>query len=742
MRSTHLFVLGLGLLAACNGKDTGDTNTDSDSGEDLAGDLLVDCTLVDFGNVEVNSISSATIKAQNNGAGELVIDNITIEAPFLVSATTPIPVSSGSSYQFTVRFHPEDFGVFTGTMTVEWSTGGEAQAPFTCDFSGSVTDDADNDGYVNVDAGGDDCDDDDPAVNPGATESWYDGFDQNCDGVSDFDQDGDGYESKVFNEDPSAGGGDCQDVDPTINPDATDIPYDGVDTDCSGGSDFDQDGDGYSSADYGGTDCNDDESTVNPVATETFDGLDNDCDGVNDDGATADGADVLIMGANADDGAGNSVAVSDFDNDGNTDLIVGVWYYNYAAATGTSGVSQGAVAVFMNEGWTDGDDVTNGDNYLEGANAKDEFGYAVADLGDIDADGYNDLGVSAPAYSSKYGRVYVYSGADIETTSTTSASYSYTGQDDYRLGMGMMTDTDINGDGSADVVMLGVNSWNVYNYLAIEYGGGVAGNATWDDIDATFYLKCGDESTTSSAPYCGPPAGSGTQGGSETWAYSTGKAQDIDGDGYVDLLLGDQYNDDGAKQAGKAYVLWGKSSKYTAANASLSGYATSLAEGDHVQNFIGKSVGVVPDANGDGAAEILIQDGDTDDMYFVMGSSDLKLGNLDLSADADATIAMPGDTITGWSQIGDWSGDGTEDFAVSFGEDGEVWMFATTAWSGTVTASTSIMGSLIGGDTNDAFGYGIAPVGYDMNGDGAPDLAVGDNGYDSGKGSLHLFYQP
>ena len=40
--------------------------------------------------------------------------------------------------------------------------------------------------------GGGDCDDTDASVNTAATEVWYDGVDQNCDGSSDYDKDGDG----------------------------------------------------------------------------------------------------------------------------------------------------------------------------------------------------------------------------------------------------------------------------------------------------------------------------------------------------------------------------------------------------------------------------------------------------------------------------------------------------------------------------------------------------------------------
>ena len=172
-----------------------------------------------------------------------------------------------------------------------------------------ITDDldADEDGIIAEECGGEDCDDNNDQAYPGRPESC-DGVDNDCDpyGIIDngFDADDDGWTSCA---------GDCDNSDPFINPDAEEL-CDGIDNDCDcldtpqdtnddgtecgpGDADVDEaydlDGDGFVDGDhqlcidiYGPLadfaawgDCNDDNATVFPGATEVSDdGVDNDCD--------------------------------------------------------------------------------------------------------------------------------------------------------------------------------------------------------------------------------------------------------------------------------------------------------------------------------------------------------------------------------------------------------------------------------------------------------------------------------
>jgi hypothetical protein len=108
-------------------------------------------------------------------------------------------------------------------------------------------------------------------IHPGAYDVWYDGVDQDCSGNDDFDQDQDGHDAADY------GGDDCDDLDAYRNPEVAESPYDGVDNDCDPLTlDEDLDGDGFDHL----TDCDDTAPDAYPGAPELLDdGVDQDCDG-------------------------------------------------------------------------------------------------------------------------------------------------------------------------------------------------------------------------------------------------------------------------------------------------------------------------------------------------------------------------------------------------------------------------------------------------------------------------------
>ncbi len=147
-----------------------------------------------------------------------------------------------------------------------------------------------------------DCDDAAADAFPGAAEVWYDDVDQDCNGLGDGDQDGDGVDAVA------AGGTDCDDLRADVYPGAADAPYDGTDADCAGNSDLDADGDGVDSASFGGADCDDARADTYPGAPDTpYDGVVTDCVAADEYDADDDGHDVPANGGDDCDDARSDV---------------------------------------------------------------------------------------------------------------------------------------------------------------------------------------------------------------------------------------------------------------------------------------------------------------------------------------------------------------------------------------------------------------------------------------------------
>ncbi|MDD5178153.1 MAG: MopE-related protein [Candidatus Nanoarchaeia archaeon] len=280
--------------------------------------------------------------------------------------------------------------------------------------------DNDNDGYYSDD----DCNDNDPLVNPDMEEIIYNGKDDDCDpSTLDNDLDGDGYNYPA----------DCDDEDANVNPGKTEIPYDGIDNDCNPLTlDEDLDEDGYDHLE----DCDDNDDTIYPGAEEIpYDGIDQDCDGrdlddldedgyLSDDDCDDDDPDVNpgeleIIYNGKDDDCNPLTLDDDLDRDG--------YDLDEDCNDNNSMIHPGATEIPYNgvDEDCDGEDLIDVDDdgydYTEDCNDHNANMYPgnteVCDGLDNDCDGTSDDGVKTTYYKDKDGDTYGNSGVTIEACS-------------------------------------------------------------------------------------------------------------------------------------------------------------------------------------------------------------------------------------------------------------------------------------------------------------------------------------
>jgi hypothetical protein len=519
------------------------------------------------------------------------------------------------------------------------------------------------------------------------------------------------------------GGGDCDDDDPAVNPGAEETCWTAVDDDCDGDDNptgaqgcvtfyADLDGDGFGGEGAclceaqepylleSGGDCDDGDASVYPGADEQDDLVDQDCDGQARVSAAQLG--LVLTGEDSSDYAGIAMApVGDTDGDGWDDLLVG--------AHGDDTLGSGYGAAYLVAGpVTASMGLADARAKLLGEAGSDYTGATLAAAGDVDGDGLADMLVGAYKNNrggSDAGAVFLIHGPVEGELELGQEALVFTGGGSNHLaGFAVDGGGDLTGDGWPDLVVgayqasgAGTNAGEVYVIEGpVEQGGALA--------DMALVLQ---------------PYSSGSYFGYDLCSV------DLDGDGIDELAVGAIATDLEHDNTGSVMV-------YQGPVQYAGDYPDSEIHGSWTSDYLGRTVADGGDLDGDGLSELIVGSKDADYVRINAGVlyviDDLPVGQADVQDTWLARIVGAGesDNLSVVESAGDLDDDGRADLVLGAryhdgagADSGEAYVLV-----GPVQGSVDLADAALvfeGLASSDALGCAVAG-GVDLDGGGLPDL--------------------
>ncbi len=434
---------------------------------------------------------------------------------------------------------------------------------------------------------------------------------------------------------------------------------------------------------------------------------------------------------------GYALASGDFNGDLHQDLLVGAPYY---AGDGTN---RGKAFIYF--GGPNAD--KKPDVSIVGTVDYENFGQSLSSAGDFNGDGYEDFIIGAPGYNSNSGMAFIYFGGpgfdiyfDVWIAYSTSSSFGMTVT---KLG-------DINGDGFDDVAISDATNVFVYfgnseksadNYQIISgygnkpaYGGDVNGDG-YDDV-----LIGDPQSTGTVSIFLGGSAFDLTRDVfmqapqvDAQFACSLTGGADVNGDGYMDVIIGEKDATHNCNDRGAVHLYFGGPDMI--AGSSLIGIFPDVSiYGTLCNGHFGSTVGFSKDMDGDGLSEILASESysqagnNTNHVCMYKGGINVKASPYRiLHSTDDKGNNYFGNAFTS----ADFNGDGYEDIFVAASGMDKVFMYQNKP-GGTESTPDLILSEVY----TSSFPFGLDAAG-DFNGDGYDDIIAS---YSSDSDPLKIYF--
>lgn len=353
-------------------------------------------------------------------------------------------------------------------------------------------------------------------------------------------------------------------------------------------------------------------------------------------------ADLVLYPSGLGEFAGEGpLGVADLDGDGVDDLLVGAPGSFLVRQPGSPGKVGETFLLYGGERRTGRlvlDDAA--DAVFVGVQVQEWLGFGAAGLGDLDADGFDDVALGAPATAGYSGALYLFHGRAHRFTgriSTTSADATLVGGLPGEMVGYEAAGGDLDGDGASDLVLTGAGqpgpSLPLVRVFYGAEGRRLSGVRPVQTADATVVLP-----GTSSL-------------GDPTWLVADG---DLTGDGLPDLAVGSGSRTPGLDAESDTWIVPG--------GGRLSGTVAVADVARTTLSGAGDAVDVA-DVDGDGTSDLVTTVHRSGTVFVVAGP--LAAGTSPVEAAAAAVLRLPALDRAGQAvAAADITGDGRTDLLV------------------------------------------------------------------------------